>query len=64
LVAACRGTRWEAEAPKRAEQLRDIIAQKDAAEYAGAWISADRARRLLQQAERFAAWARSVLSEQ
>jgi len=63
LQEACKGTRHEEEAARRAEQLTQVLRHKAAAQYLAAPLSAEVAARTLKQAERFLKWAESVLEE-
>ena len=61
LQEACKGTRWEQEAPKKARQLVGLIHYKNAAQYRGEALSQQVVDRIMQQAERFIEWAAEIV---
>ena len=62
LKEACRGTTWEAEAARRAQQLSGVIRQKAAAQYSGRTLSPFEVAQVMRQAQRFLEWAEQVLA--
>jgi len=64
LQAACKGTRHEAEAAKRARQLADVLEQKTTVQYRGQPVRPDTADRIMKQAQRFIDWVEDVLAEE
>jgi hypothetical protein len=60
LVEACRGTRWEAQAAPKAQQLAAALRLKTEAQYGSRRLKASEVARLLRQAERFIDWAEQV----
>ncbi len=63
LKDACKGTRWERDAAKRAVQFTSIIREKNAAQYEGRPIGPATADRIMKQAKRFIDWADGVLPD-
>ena len=61
LQEACRGSVWEEQAAQTAQQLRDIIRLKSAAQYGGRPLSAATVAKLLRQVERLIEWVEEVL---
>ncbi len=62
LQAACRGTGFEQEAAERSRQLVEILRHKNAAQYNSAPLTADVVERIMTQAGRLIAWAKTVLA--
>ena len=63
LRRACKGTALETEAPRRAQQLADVLEQKSPSQYYGKQIAPDTAERVMRQAERLITWVRETLPE-
>jgi len=61
LREVCRGTPWEQAAGQRAQQLLEVLRQKNAAQYQGRDLSPAQAAKIMRQAERFLTWAQEVL---
>jgi hypothetical protein len=64
MQAACKGTRHEAEAAKRARQLAEVLEHKTAVQYRGQPVRPDAADRVMKQALRFLDWVEEVLAEE
>lgn len=64
MQAACKGTRHEAEAAKRARQLAEILEHKTTVQYRGQPLRPETADRVMKQAERFIDWVEDVLAEE
>jgi len=61
LRRACRGTRFEPEATRKAHQLADVLQAKSLAQYSGRQLDASAAQRVMKQAERFIDWIVAAL---
>jgi len=61
LQEACKGTRWEPEAARKARQLVGLIHHKNAAQYRGEALSPQVVDRVMQQAARFIEWAALIV---
>ncbi len=61
LQAACRGTRWEAEAPRRARQLTEALGLKNAAQYEGKALTRAQVAGVMKRVERYLEWVEEVL---
>lgn len=63
LKDACKGTRWEQDAARRAAQFTSIVREKNAAQYEGRPIGPETADRIMKQAKRFLDWADRILPD-
>lgn len=61
LQRACRGTRWEQDAARRARHYTQIIREKNAAEYEGRSIGPEAADMIMKRAKRFLDWVEELL---
>ena len=64
MQAACKGTRHEGEAAKRARQLAEILEHKTAVQYRGQLTRPETADRVMKQAQRFIDWVEDLLAEE
>ncbi|MBU0608127.1 MAG: HEPN domain-containing protein [Armatimonadetes bacterium] len=64
MQEACKGTRHEAEAARRARQLAEVLEHKTAVQYRGQPVRPETAERLMKQAQRFMDWVEDVLAEE
>ena len=64
LQAACKGTRHESEAARRARQLAEVLEQKSNVQYRGQPIRPETAEKVMRQAQRFIDWVEDLLAEE
>jgi HEPN domain-containing protein len=61
LQRACRGTKHEAQAARRMQQLGQILSVKTDAEYGGRALTSDEAAKVTERAKRFLGWASEIV---